>query len=288
MSHPVRDTIHDPSSVLYYVVLADVRYAHINIVASSPDAVALDRLRAVWALTLLAHPLLAARVDVRGGAVDFVYTKPESVQSALAAADARLSRFSRTEGPDDLLDAYVNERRVLAGDALSHISLRVGTMRDADLSGAGVPSPQQGSAEMLLSVAAFVADTFALHRIMDEVLSLLAVPWATLDGMLATAIAEAVPVLLPPPLEERLGLGRLQAAIGAVAAQRAERPGQVFPRARGQTPRFTVIPTRIYSLEQSWRAAKRCSRRGVDLESVVLALCAVAWTRQARDRRVPM
>lgn len=246
----------------------------------------MDRLRAVWALTLLAHPLLASRVDVRG-AVDFVYTKPESVRSALAAADARLSRFSRTEGPDDLLDAYVNERRVLAGDALSHLSLRVGTMRDADLSGAGVPSPQQGSAEMLLSVAAFVADTSALHRIMDEVLSLLAVPWATLDGMLAAAIAEAVPVLLPQPLEERLGLSRLQSAVGAVAAQRDERPGQVFPRARGQT-RFTVVPTRIYSLEQSWRAAKRCSRRGVDLESVLLALCAVAWTRQARDRRVPM
>lgn len=265
---------------------ADVRYVHYNLSAPA-EFVSLDRLRVAWVLTLLAHPLLAARIDVRGADVDFTYTRPESVRAALAAGDARLSRFSRTEGPDDMVDAFLNERRVLAGDALSHLSLRAGTMRDADLSGPGVPAPARESCELLLCVAAFVADTPALHRIMDELLALLSAPWAALDGMLAAAV-QPVPVLLPLALESRLGLSALQSAVGLAAARRAERAGgQSFPRA-GPHTRFSVVPTRIYSAEQSARAARRYEAHGVDLQSAVLALCAVAWTRQARDSRLPM
>lgn len=224
---------------------------------------------------------------MRGADASFIYTPPPTLSAALAAADARLSHFSRGEGADDLVAAYLNGPRVQAGDALAHLTVRDGTMRDADLSGAGVPSPGGERCEVLLCVSACVADTHALHDLAAEVLSLLSRPRDALERQLAAAVSHPPPTL-PQSMEERMGLSPLQCAVGAATALKAERMGgQSFPRVRGQA-RFSVVPTRIYSREQTARIRRRCEAQGVGLESAVLALCAVAWSGQARDRTQPL
>jgi hypothetical protein len=210
-----------------------------------------------------------------------LYTRPDTARASLAAAEARLTLLAAHEGPDGLVDAHLNGPRVLASDAPAHLTLRPG-LRDADLSGAGVPSSR--GTEVLLVVAGHVADASAMHRLLDELLVLLSTPEAQLAAALRDELARTRP--LPPSLESRLPLSPLQAAVGATTALRAEVRGQTFPRARA--PRVSVAPTRIYSPEQSARALRRCAERGVSLRATVAALCAVAFARRARDPRVPM
>lgn len=262
---------------------ADARYAHYNLSTPPPAAT----VRTAWALILLRHPLLASRIDIRAADASFVYTPPANLSAALASADARLSHLRPGEGEDDLVARFMNGPRVLAGDKLAHLTVREGSMRDADLSGAGVPSFKEGW-EVLLCVSACVADAHSLHRLAAELFSLLAQAPDAIKGMLASEIRQPPPPL-PLSLEERLGLSPLQRAVGGVLALNAERGlgGQSFPRVKGQA-RFAVVPTRIYSRQQTDAVRRRCEEHGVGLESAVLALCAVAWARQAKNPREPM
>ncbi|KAI5897999.1 uncharacterized protein SCHCODRAFT_02610836 [Schizophyllum commune H4-8] len=265
-----------------------------------------SRVRLVWALLRLRHPLLASQVDMRDYEdIRFVYTPPPTLAAALGNADQALEY--RAGDKDALIDAYLNGPRTLHNERLSYLIL-------SDTAGTALPTPPASPGpldtspnnvpnhDILICATHFLGDGMALHTFANDFFGLLgggasedelsklvedewraAVRRAT-DGKLA----------LPAATEDRLPASpesRLRRAAERVDYQRYQEKqigGHAFPRAKGKE-RHTIVPTVPFSADRTKAMLKRCKEHGVSISAALFAICNIAWARTANGNwELPM
>ncbi|KAG8931902.1 hypothetical protein FRC01_000591, partial [Tulasnella sp. 417] len=133
-----------------------------------------QRVLAAWALLLLRHPPLAARVipppsaaspfDTDYSQVKFSYTAPSSPAEALTKASALL-HLRKDLSKDELIHQYLNGDRILGDDKLSCLILS---------EKASPANQDEAGYDILFCAVHFLGDGMALHRFANEFFTLLA------------------------------------------------------------------------------------------------------------------
>ncbi|KAL6310142.1 hypothetical protein BKA93DRAFT_722468 [Sparassis latifolia] len=267
------------------------------------------RVRAVWGILRLRHPLLAAQVQMHDyDDVRFIYSAPSSPDDVLTDADATLEY--RMQDKDELIDTYLNGPRTLSNTRLSYLILsepaystiptppRTPSPSRTTTSG---PSEQQGERanqyDLLICAMHFLGDGMALHQFANDFFGLLGSEKS--DGELEEALTEEWRTrwenvahdasILPQALEHNMPLSpsRFRRAAAKVDFQMSQQKlvgGQAFPRQK-HAERQTVVPTLAFPEDRSKAMLKKCKANGVSISAALFALCNVAWARMGGGER---
>ncbi|KAG9043517.1 hypothetical protein FS837_009465 [Tulasnella sp. UAMH 9824] len=257
------------------------------------------RVLATWAVLLLRHPSLSARVipppsngspfRTDYSAARFSYAAPASPADAIRKAGT-LVKFQRDVPRDGVLDTYLNGKRILGENRLSYLIFTEN------------PSDTDEHAEYIFFICAthFTGDSVGYHKLANEFLTIIAgnkrgsistitdledlvrKEWQARWGSGSTA------VVLPPPVEDRLPPvgNKLKKAIGRVNflnSAREQIGGHTFPRRMGSKRRVTV-QTFTFDEFTSRAALHQCKAQGVSVSNALFALCALAWSRTQLQR----
>ncbi|KAI4528284.1 hypothetical protein K525DRAFT_184536 [Schizophyllum commune Loenen D] len=242
-------------------------YLHLGFHAPA-SLVRRSRVRLVWALLRLRHPLLASQVNMRDYEdIRFVYTPPATLAAALEDADQALEyRAGDKDGP---LDTSPNS-------APNH--------------------------DILICATHFLGDGMALHTFANDFFGLLGgcvseVELSKLvedEWRVAVERASEGKLALPTATEDRLPAspeGRLRSAAERVDYQRYQKKqigGHAFPRAKGKE-RHTIVPTVPFSADRTKAMLKKCKEHGVSISAALFAICNIAWARTANGNwELPM
>ncbi|KAK0505685.1 hypothetical protein EDD18DRAFT_1304501 [Armillaria luteobubalina] len=273
-------------------------YVHLGFNAPT-QYVRRSRVRLVWAILRVRHPLLASRVQMHDyDDIRFVYIAPASVEEALNDADRNLE--TRSAVKDELIDSYLNGPRTLSADRLSFLIIS-----SVD-EGSSLPSPPSTpipsttaphdtnasvNHDILICATHFLGDGMALHQFANDFFSLLgsSKDEKELEAVLGTEWEARCNKAddehtLPSSLEDRLPAaptGRFYNAACRVDFQRCQDKligGHTFPRRPGQ-PRRTIVPTISIDAERTKKMLKTCKAHGVSISSAYFALCNIAWAR---------
>jgi len=292
-------------------------YLHLGF--KSPKRLALQpRVRAVWAILRMRHPLLASEVVMRDyDDVRFVFHPPASPEDAVTEAESQLEY--RHQSKDDLIDSYLNGPRTLSNERLSYLIVSLTPAQDAQLptppstpqTSAGVPAElpehlggdRAFNYELLICAAHFIGDGMALHQFANDFFGLLgsARSQEELDQLVADewkqCWSQTLPSdtpALPPSSDENLGTeqNRFRRAAQSIDFQNdMERQigGQVFPRKKDPV-RHTVVPTTSFDGDLTKAMLKRCKAQGVSISSTMFAICNLAWARMSprEKQELPM
>ncbi|THH04131.1 hypothetical protein EW146_g10256, partial [Bondarzewia mesenterica] len=282
------------------------------------------RVRAVWAVLRMRHPLLASRTAMRSYEdVRFVFTPPNSPEVALQEADAQLQY--RVQSKDELIDSYLNGPRTLSNDRLSYLIIsRPSSSHDASLltppqtpvlakaTLSGAQGEQTYDYEWLMCAAHFIGDGMALHtfandffgllgstRSQEELERLVVEEWQQRWGK---PVPDGIPALPVSP-EERLPEEKsnfrnllpgspvvlLSLTLLSIDLFFLSQGGQSFPRRSNETRR-TIVPTVPFDESLTRAMLKKCKSHGVSIASALFAICNVAWARMSpRERQeLPM
>jgi len=284
-------------------------YLHLGFKA--PERLVLrPRVRTVWAILRMRHPLLASSVVMQGyHDVRFVFHPPSSPEDALAEAERVLEYRHNTK--DDLIESYLNGPRTLSNERLSYLIVSQTPTVDDQLptppsTPPTVPDPSGESIEPLtggnrvsnyelfICAAHFIGDGMALHQFANDFFSLLGGTRSQeeLDQLVVLewnerwgrSLPSDTPAL-PASVEENLGTepNRFRRAAGAIDFQNSlekQIGGQAFPR-RKDPIRHTVVPTTAFSGDLTKIMLKKCKAQGVSISSAMFALCNVAWARMS-------
>ncbi|KAK0481727.1 hypothetical protein IW261DRAFT_1550776 [Armillaria novae-zelandiae] len=234
-----------------------------------------SRVRLVWAILRVRHPLLASRVQVHDyDDIRFVYIAPASVEEALNDADRNLE--TRSAVKDELIDPYLNGPRTLSADRLSFLIIS-----SVD-EGSSLPSPPSTpipsttaphgtnasvNYDILICATHFLGDGMALHQFANDFFSLLgsSKDEKELEGVLRT--------------EWETRCNKSDDLITRfTTSRRLIKGGHTFPRRSGQ-PRRTIVPTISIDAERTKKMLKTCKAHGVSISSAYFALCNIAWAR---------
>jgi hypothetical protein len=257
-------------------------YLHLGFRASA-QLVQRTRVRAVWAILRVRHPLLASKVVMRDyDAVSFVYTSPRSSDEALMIADENLEYRSATK--DELINSYLNGPRTLSDERLSYLIL----------SQSGTPDAGLPNHDILICATHFLGDGMALHQFANDFFSLLAS--SKTDSELETEVhdecrkqwSSSFNNAIPDSLESRLPeegnkLCRVVAEIDFKKSQEKLIGGHAFPR-RSATKRHTVVPTASFDVQRTKAILKNCKAHGVSVSAALFAICNIAWARLTSDK----
>lgn len=173
------------------------------------------RVLATWALLLLRHPPLAARVipplsngspfDTDYSNARFSYTAPTSPADAMRKASALL-KLQKGVSKDEIMDRYLNGRRLLGDNRLSYLIFTENSPTEK----------YHAEFSLFICTTHFSSDGTTTHRLTNEFFTTIA---GTERGSACTAteMEELVSrewqarwgsgsptVVLPPPVEERL------------------------------------------------------------------------------------
>ncbi|KAL1741192.1 hypothetical protein HDZ31DRAFT_45962 [Schizophyllum fasciatum] len=260
-----------------------------------------SRVRLVWAILRLRHPLLASRVDMRDYEdIRFVYTPPATAAAALEDADEALDY--RAGDKDALIDAYLNGPRTLHNERLSYLIL-------SDTAGTALPTPPASPGpltdvpngtpnhDILICATHFLGDGMALHTFANDFFGLLGggASEGELSGLLDDAWRTAIKrasdskLALPAATEDRLPApsgSRLRRAIERVDYQRYQEKqigGHAFPRAKGGE-RHTIVPSVPFPADRTKAMLKKCKEHGVSISAALFAICNIAWARTASGK----
>ncbi|KAI0347793.1 hypothetical protein BDW22DRAFT_20030 [Trametopsis cervina] len=281
-------------------------YLHLGFRATE-SIVDRSRVRAVWAILRLRHPLLASHVSMHDyDDVRFVYKSPESSQDLLADADINLEY--RTQGKDALIDSYLNGPRMLSNARLSYLVLSQPPEDEPGLlTPPRTPSPPAQSTssslpsanadeltrqyELLICAMHFIGDGMALHQFANDFFGLLGSERSAeeLERTLEVEWQErwmndsGDASILPAALEDNLPVkwSRLRRAAASVDFQMSQQKlvgGQAFPR-RKHAERKTVVPTLSFPEDKTKAMLKKCKANGVSISAALFAVCDVAWAR---------
>ncbi|KAK0465568.1 uncharacterized protein EV420DRAFT_1514945 [Desarmillaria tabescens] len=264
-------------------------YLHLGFNAPT-SLVRRSRVKLVWAILRVRHPLLASKVQMHDYEdIRFVYvshpshpgTLPlASVDEALLDADRNLE--SRSAVKDELIDSYLNGPRTLSTDRLSYLIIS-----SVD-EGSSLPSPPSTpipsttaprdanpgvNHDILICATHFLGDGMALHQFANDFFGLLGSSKNEheLEGVLRTEWETRCnkandEYTLPSSLEDRLPAaptGRFHSAACRVDFQRCQDKligGHTFPR-------------------RTKKMLKTCKAHGVSISSAYFALCNIAWAR---------
>ncbi|PBK76813.1 hypothetical protein ARMSODRAFT_1012034 [Armillaria solidipes] len=259
-----------------------------------------SRVRLVWAILRVRHPLLASRVQMHDYEdIRFVYIAPASVEEALNDADRNLETRSAAV-KDELIDSYLNGPRTLSADRLSFLIISSVDEGPSLPSPPSTPIPSTTAPhgtnasvnhDILICATHFLGDGMALHQFANDFFSLLgsSKDENELEGVLRTEWETRCNKAddehtLPSSLEDRLPAaptGRFYNAACRVDFQRCQDKligGHTFPRRPGQ-PRRTIVPTISIDAERTKKMLKTCKAHGVSISSAYFALCNIAWAR---------
>ncbi|KAG8948424.1 hypothetical protein FRC04_009794 [Tulasnella sp. 424] len=259
------------------------------------------RVLATWALLLLRHPPIAARVippPSSGSPFEtdytnarFSYAAPTSPIDAMRKASALLE-LQKGVSRGEIFDRYLNGRRLLGENRLCYLIFTENS-----------PSTEKDHAEFswFLGATHFSSDSVAFHQLANEFFTIIA---GTEMGYVYTATdleelvrkewqtrwgsGSSVTVVLPPPVEERLPpvRGVFKKAAGRVDflnSLRKDIGGHVLPRAKA-AKRKTIVQTITFDEATSRTILRKCKSQGVSVSNALFALCALAWTRTQLER----
>ncbi|GLB35870.1 hypothetical protein LshimejAT787_0301580 [Lyophyllum shimeji] len=259
-------------------------YLHLGLTAPA-HILERERIRLVWAILRIRHPLLASKVDMHSyDDVRFVYMPPHSVENALENAGNNLEY--RTQTKDELIDSYLNGPRTLSNDRISY--LMISFPRDSASSGTPV------RCEFLICAAHFLGDGMALHQFANDFFSLLgSTTTSELASLLCTEWQARCSKLedhlsLPSALEDRLPLvkGKFSQLASRIDFQRHQEKligGHTFPRKSGAS-RHTIVPTVAIDQNRTKDLLKRCKDHGVSISSALFAICNIAWAKTSGEK----
>ncbi|KAG6329523.1 hypothetical protein ID866_9566 [Astraeus odoratus] len=268
-------------------------YLHLGFDAAE-HLVERPRVRLVWAILRVRHPLLASTVAMHSYEdVRFVYTLPSSPQDVLDDADRNLEYSSVSKhGVEyfppmfwflmaflELIDAYLNGERTLSNQRLSYLVVTSGT---APLL-TPPPTPRNTSPveetfmprtnhNILIYATHSLGDGMALHQFANEFLSLLGS-----DKNLQELEIQLKSNFVP----EQSKLRRAICRVDYRAAQEEAIGGQTFPR-KSKQPRHTVVATVSYDPEHTKSALQRCRANGVSISAALFAICNIAWAKMGK------
>ncbi|KAH7916416.1 hypothetical protein BJ138DRAFT_1121796 [Hygrophoropsis aurantiaca] len=263
------------------------------------------RVRVVWAILRIRHPLLASKVIMHDyDDVRFVFTPPQSPEDALINADYNLEY--KLASKDELIDNYLNGPRTLSNDRLSYlVVVQRGSLLPSPpltpppspiLSESYKPEVSLQNHDLLICAAHFLGDGMALHQFASDFFGLLGSEKT--QGDLELQLSEewrsrwaSVPVgmsAFPITLEDSLGEepSRFRRAVGKVDFTRIQAQmigGQMFPRGSKQS-RHTIVPTISYDVERTKIILKHCKLHGVSVSAALFAVCNIAWARMSKDK----
>ncbi|KAG2155563.1 hypothetical protein DEU56DRAFT_768027 [Suillus clintonianus] len=277
-------------------------YLHLGFVAPE-HVVRRARVRMVWAILRIRHPLLASKVVMHDyDDVRFVFTPPQSVEDALVDADRNLEY--RTSTKDELIDSYLNGDRTLSNDRVSYLVVSQG--------GTSLPSPPltprstssfderespSYNHDLMICAGHFLGDGMALHQFANDLFGLLGSDktisdleaqlkeelssrWGT-DSTKATAV-------LPNALEDNFTVShsKLRSAVEKVDFQLSQQRlvgGHSFRR-QTKKPRHTIVPTVSYDPERTTSILKKCKAHGVSISAALFAICNIAWAKMCSEK----
>lgn len=276
-------------------------YLHLGFIAPE-HVVRRARVRLVWAILRIRHPLLASKVLMQGyDDVRFVFTPPQSPEDALVNADYNLEYRSSTK--DELIDSYLNGSRTLSSDRLSYLIVSQG--------GTSLPSPPltprstspfderespSYSHDIMICAAHFLGDGMALHQFANDFFGLLGgeKTIAELEAQLKEELssrwgAGSTRAALPNALEDSFTVrpNKLRNAAEKVDFQLSQQRlvgGHSFRRQTKQ-PRHTIVPTVSYDHEQTKSILKRCKTHGVSVSAAIFAACNIAWAKMCTEKQ---
>ncbi|KAG2156621.1 uncharacterized protein EDB93DRAFT_1127571 [Suillus bovinus] len=262
-----------------------------------------SRVRVVWAILRIRHPLLASKVVMQDyDDVRFVFNPPRSPEDALVDADINLDY--RTSTKDELIDSYLNGARTLSNDRLSYLVVSQG--------GISLPSPPltprstspfdecespSYNHDIMICAAHFLGDGMALHQFANDFFGLLGSDKTVseLEGQLKEelnsrwGVDTARHAVLPNALEDNFTVSpsKLRRAAEKVDFQLSQRKlvgGHSFRRQTKQ-PRHTIVPTVSYDTERTKSILKRCKAHGVSVSAAIFAACNIAWAKMCSEKK---
>ncbi|KAF9469852.1 hypothetical protein BDZ94DRAFT_35159 [Collybia nuda] len=244
------------------------------------------RIRLVWAILRIRHPLLASRVEMHDyDDARFVYLAPCSVENALSSASANIGY--RTQNKDELINSYLNGPRMLSNERLSYLIVSRGNVASSLQSTDGV------DCNFLICATHFLGDGMALHQFANDFFCLLG--GSSTTNQLAMLLSSEwlsrcakVHVTLPAALEDRLPLsnGKLCRLVSRIDFDRSQEKlvgGHTFPRHPG-SQRHTVVPTISIDVDRTKKLLKNCKAHGVSISSALFALCNIAWAKTSNRK----
>ncbi|KAI6163872.1 hypothetical protein EDD17DRAFT_1475849 [Pisolithus thermaeus] len=270
-------------------------YLHIGFDAPA-HLVQRPRVRLVWAILRMQHPLLSCSVAMHSYEdVRFVYTPPLTPQDALDDADNNLEY--KPVSKDELIGDYLNGERTLSNQRLSYLIIADGSaslptppLTPQELNNVPDTDPNHNH-DLLICAAHFLGDGMALHQFANEFFRLLASDKSLqeLETLLteewnrSCRLSPGKVFTLPNCLEDNLAPepSKLRRAIGKVDFQLSQAKcigGQAFPR-KSQQPRRTIVPTVSYDADRTKSVLKRCKENGVSISAAFFAICNIAWVR---------
>ncbi|TCD62410.1 hypothetical protein EIP91_006938 [Steccherinum ochraceum] len=262
-------------------------YLHLGFRATKAQ-VSSERVKTVWAILRLRHPLLCASVHMHDyGDIRFVYDAPTSSEDLLKEAGENIEY--RAKSKDELIDGYLNGERTLSNTRLSYLILSEPRATSNSSMPSPPPSPapsnrtsseqpqseQDASQELfehdiLICAMHFLGDGMALHAFANDFFGLLG--GQSSDEQLKQQLSEewkerwgSLPQdvsVLPSALEDNMPVkwSRLRRAAAAVDFEMSQQKlvgGQAFPR----------------------RKDPKCKENGVSISAALFAVCNVAWAR---------
>ncbi|KNZ73594.1 hypothetical protein J132_10842 [Termitomyces sp. J132] len=246
-------------------------YLHLSCRAP-PHILECERLRLVWAILRIRHPLMASTIEMfTYDDIRFVYVSPHSAENALDDAGNNLEY--RVQTKDELIDSYLNGPRLLSDDRISYLIVSFPHETHSSI--------ETLKCEFLISAAHFLGDGMALHQFANEFFGLLgssstsqlsrllSSEWYELCGKLALK-----PRDLPSALESRLPpvhskFSQIVARADFERNQRKLIGGQTFPRVAKSTRR-TVVPTVSFDENRTKNILTRCKDHGVSISSALV------------------
>ncbi|KAG6814136.1 hypothetical protein H0H92_002131 [Tricholoma furcatifolium] len=259
-------------------------YLHLGCYAP-PHLVGRERVRLVWALLRIRHPLLASKIEMHSyDDIRFVYAPPHSSENALD--DAGNNMEYRVQTKDELIDSYLNGPRTLSNDRISYLMVSF------------PENPHVGTdnvrCEFLICAAHFLGDGMALHQFANEFFGLLgSLSMVQLSALLSTEwqdrCGKSTGLLpdLPSALESRLPevRGKFAQAAARIDFEKDQQKligGQTFQRA-ASGPRRTVVPTVSYDEDRTKGILKKCKSHGVSISSALFSICNIAWAKTREE-----
>lgn len=302
------------SELSYYLPgrAAGVNDMYLHLGFKSPERImGRRRVRAVWAILRMRHPLLASRVVMRNyDDVRFVYSPPLSSGEALAEAGSQLEY--RHQSKDDLIESYLNGPRTLSNERLSYLVVSrtpakpptpPSTPRTSEVTPVWLDDDNATDYELFICAAHSIGDGMALHQFANDFFGLLgsASSQEAMEQLAADEWKQRWGRRLPPDIpalpasvEENLGTdqSRFRRVAGRIDFQNCldkQIGGQAFPR-RSNPVRHTVVPTTSYDERQTKTMLKACKAQGVSISSAMFAICNIAWARMSprEKQELPM
>jgi len=268
------------------------------------------RVRTVWAILRLRHPLLCASVEMHAyDDVRFVYNAPTCPEDLLKDAETDIEY--RSQNKDEMIDSYLNGPRTLSNIRLSYLILSKSLAHSDPAIPSPPPTPLPSSHlengeqilfgqdagqltyqhDLLICAMHFLGDGMALHAFANDFFGLLggketdedlsqrlSDEWKARWGKAPHDMA-----VLPSALEDNIPMKwskfrRAAAAADFEMSQQKLVGGQAFPR-RKHPERRTVVPTISIPEERTKAILKKCKENGVSISAALFAVCNLAWAR---------